>query len=70
MDEQKKHRKTIFGGGYLMNTEKAKENLLARALAESNSGVMNWSLSQREADIVQELDDNKHDNNNDNHNQE
>lgn len=64
LDEQKKHRKTIFGGGYLMNTEKAKENLLARALAESNSGIMKWSLSQREADIVQKLDNSKQDNHN------
>ena len=50
LDAQKVHRKTIFGGGFLLSDRAAAE----RAAAERAAATV-WELSEREREIVQGL---------------
>ena len=56
LDEQRKAKKTIFGSGYLLCSEKAQENEISRRLAEINSDMRIWNLSDAELKKVEELD--------------
>ena len=53
LDSQKEKKKTIFGGGYLISDEKAKE-LKAKGL-EAKEEVIEWELSDREKNIINNL---------------
>lgn len=58
LDSQKEKKKTIFGGGYLISDEKAKElkakELEAKEL-EAKEEVIEWELSDREKNIINNL---------------
>ena len=56
LDEQRKAKKTIFGSGYLLCSEKAQENERARLLAELNSDTKIWNLSENEIEKIKQLD--------------
>jgi hypothetical protein len=56
LDEQIKVKKMIFGSGYLLCNEKARENEISRRLAEINSDMRIWNLSDAELKKVEELD--------------
>lgn len=56
LDEQKQHKKTIYGGGYLISNKAA--NLLEETELEAQKRKKNffpWRLSEREQQIVLEL---------------
>ena len=50
LDEQRAHRKQIFGGGLLLSDLKASEKAAAERAA-----ARRWKLSERELTIVAEL---------------
>ena len=58
LDSQKEKKKTIFGGGYLISDEKAKE-LKAKALKakelKAKDKDIEWELSDREINIINNL---------------
>lgn len=55
LDSQREHKKSIFGAGYLISDEKAKELKLK---TENYKEVDNiWTLSEREKEIIKNLGD-------------
>lgn len=70
LDAQRTHKKTIFGGGFLLSKKAKEEKLKAeKAAAEKSAaekaaaekataekvGVEVWGLSDRELEIIREL---------------
>jgi hypothetical protein len=53
LDCQKRHGKTIFGGGYLLSEKAAAEKAAEKTLGED--GAIVWHLSDREKDIIKSL---------------
>jgi hypothetical protein len=54
LDAQREHKKTIFGGGYLIPDEEAHMIEEARRKAEE-ARSMKWSISEREREIILSL---------------
>lgn len=54
LDEQKEHKKSIYGSGYLISDTKAAEVAGAAEAAEA-AETIKWQLSKRELDIVSKL---------------
>lgn len=59
LEAQKVHKKTIFGAGFLISAEKAKEKeeLEKRAIekAKEQGKIIEWELSEKEREIVKTL---------------
>lgn len=58
LDSQKRKKKSIFGGGYLISDEKAKELKAKELKAKELNGkeeVIEWELSDREKNIINNL---------------
>ena len=55
LDAQRKDRKTIFGGGYLLAEKAAAEKAAAEKAAAEKAAAVLWQLSDREKDIVKKL---------------
>ena len=53
LDDQKKYKKTIFGGGFLISEHAAAE--LAAVKIETTEQVQRWKLSEREKEIIATL---------------
>ena len=58
LDDQKKHKKAIFGGGLLLSNATAAElaaaELAAAELADDDD-IIEWKLSNRELNIIKSL---------------
>ena len=55
MDEQRKHKKGVFGGGLLLSDKAAAKRAAAeRAAAEKEKRIV-WELSEREQAIIKRL---------------
>lgn len=61
LDSQKKHKKSIFGAGFLLSEKVAAEKAAAEKAAEKDDVIM-WELSERERKIIKSLENN-HQNN-------
>jgi hypothetical protein len=60
LDDQKKHKKAMFGGGFLLSEKAAAEKAAAeKAAAEKaaaeKENVIIWQLSNREKSIINNL---------------
>ena len=55
LDSQKPHKKTIFGGGFLLSEKAAAEKAAAEKAAAEKANVINWEISEREKDIIKSL---------------
>lgn len=55
LDEQRKHKKTLFGGGFLISEKAAAEKAAAEKAAAEKADAIEWELSEREKAIVEEL---------------
>lgn len=55
LDEQRAHRKQIFGGGLLLSDLKASEKAAAERAAAERVAAIRWSLSAREKAIIDGL---------------
>jgi len=60
LDAQKKHKKTIYGGGLLLSEKAAAEKAAAEKAAAEKAAAekvtaITWELSDRERDIIQSL---------------
>lgn len=55
LDAQKKHGKTLFGGGFIASDKAAAEMAAASAAAQEKDTVIVWELSQREREIIKSL---------------
>jgi len=54
LDSQKKHKKTIFGAGFLLSEQAAQAQAQAQAQAEKDPAFV-WELSKRELEIIKNL---------------
>ena len=57
LDDQKDKKKTVYGGGLLVNERLAAERLAAERLVRRQKEI--WELSERELEIVKELSSKK-----------
>ena len=55
LDAQKKHKKAIFGSGFLLSEKAAAEKAAAEKAAAEKDNVIVWELSQREREIIKSL---------------
>ena len=55
LDAQKKHKKLIFGSGFLLSEKAAAEKAAAEKAAAEKDTVIVWELSQREREIIKSL---------------
>ena len=65
LDDQKKHRKGIYGSGFLLSDKSknakvkaekaAKEKAAAKEVADKAAAAQRWQLSDRELEIIQRL---------------
>lgn len=55
LDSQKKHKKTIFGSGYLLSKRATARKAQAQAQAQARD-VYVWKLSDREKEMIQRLE--------------
>lgn len=55
LDQQKQDKKTIYGGGLLLSSQKAKE--IQRIVSSKQKKYQKWELSEREKEIVKRLDE-------------
>ena len=58
LDEQKKIRKKIFGGALLVSEKAAAEKAAAELAAAEKANAIVFKLSERELDIVKNLNNN------------
>lgn len=56
MDSQRPHKKSIFGGGLLLNSKAAAEKAAAEKAAAEKANATVWELSAREWAMVREMD--------------
>lgn len=61
LDDQKKYKKSIFGGGYLLSEKATVEKAAAEKaaiekMAAEKENIITWELSRREMDIVKSLE--------------
>ena len=61
MDEQRKHGKAIFGGGYLLAPRAAAERAAAERAAAERAAAHRWALSENERAAVMQLEANNDD---------
>ena len=55
MDTQKKHGKSLFGGGFLLSKKATAEKIIAeKIIAEKNKKVI-WELSSKELKLIEKL---------------
>ena len=57
LDEQKKYKKTIYGGGFLCSDE-IEQEIKAEEIKAKKSALY-WQLSDREKEIIKKLDESK-----------
>lgn len=55
LDSQLFHKKTIFGGGFLVSEEAARKRLNSEQIARQNQDAIVWELSERERQIIEHL---------------
>lgn len=55
LDQQRAMGKSLYGAGFLINTEKAKE--IRKGLSKTAKTEYNWALSDREKQIIKELNE-------------
>lgn len=55
LDSQKKHKKGLFGGGFLLSEQATAEKLAAEKLAAEKDNTIIWELSDREKTIIKSL---------------
>ena len=55
LDSQKKHKKTLFGSGFLLSEKAAAEKAAAEKAAVKKDIRIIWELSKRELDIIKSL---------------
>lgn len=55
LDDQKKHKKVIFGSGFLISEKAAAEKAAAEKAADTSNEVIKFRLSERETAIVKAL---------------
>ena len=55
LDSQKKHKKAIFGSGFLLSNVAAAEKLAAEKLAAEKENIIVWKLSENEIKIIESL---------------
>lgn len=58
LDIQKEVGKSIFGGGYLLSENKAKDKELAQAKIKGKQALRVWTLSEREKKLINNLSEN------------
>ena len=56
LDDQRAHKKAIFGGGFLLSERAAAERAAAERAAAERAEAHRWTLSERELDIIKGLD--------------
>lgn len=56
LDSQKKHKKAIFGSGFLLSEKAAAEKAAAEKAAAEKDKVITWELSERERRIIKSLE--------------
>ena len=57
LDEQKKYKKTIYGGGFFCSDE-IEQEIMAEEIKAEESEIY-WQLSDREKEIIKKLDESK-----------
>ena len=55
LDSQKKHKKGLFGSGFLLSEQATAEKLAAEKLAAEKDNTITWELSDREKIIIKSL---------------
>lgn len=55
LDNQRAHKKTVYGGGLLLSDVKAREKAAAEKAAAEKAAAERWTLSDRELEIVRGL---------------
>lgn len=55
LDDQRKHKKTIFGSGFLLSAQAAADKAAAKEVADKAAAAQRWQLSDRELEIIQRL---------------
>ena len=55
MDEQRKHKKTVFGGGLLLSDKAAAKREAAERAAADKAAAIKWRLSDNEIKIIDRL---------------
>lgn len=55
LDDQKRLKKTIYGGGYLLSEKAAAEKAAAEKAAAEKAAAEKWKLSARELEIIRSL---------------
>ena len=55
LDDQKRMKKSIFGGGYLLSEKAAEEKAAAEKAAAEKAAAEKWKLSDRELEIIRSL---------------
>lgn len=55
LDDQRKHKKSIFGSGFLLSERAASEKAAANKAAAEKDAALRWQLSDRELEIIHRL---------------
>lgn len=55
LDDQRKHKKAIYGSGFLLSDKVAADKVAAKEPAEKVADVQRWQLSDRELEIIRGL---------------
>ena len=55
LDDQRKHKKTVFGSGFLLSAQAAADKAAAKEAAEKAAAAQRWQLSDRELEIIRGL---------------
>lgn len=58
MDAQKKHKKAMFGSGFLASNKAAAKAEAAKAEAAKAENIIAWELSERELKLISDIDNN------------
>jgi formate dehydrogenase assembly factor FdhD len=56
LESQKKHKKTLFGSGFLLSEKVAAEKVAAEKVAAEKEIKIIWELSPKELEIIKALD--------------